>query len=57
MVEDDDLDVGLAWAWAALDEVILLVGSMFSFKPVACCKSFPCSVMSAGASFLSCCRS
>lgn len=53
--EDDG--AGLAFAWAALEEFMIVVGMADADESVVCWMSLPCSVMRAGPSLWSCWRS
>ena len=47
------VDEGFAFAWAAVEEVVTVVGvatPLEGFEPVACWRSLPCSAMRAGPS-------
>jgi len=57
VMDDLGLDVDLALAWAAVDEVVTVVGPSEGEVPGACWISFPCSVMRAGPSLTSSLRS
>ena len=39
---------GFAFVMEAVDDVVTLVDWRFGVAPVACCKSLPCSLISAG---------
>lgn len=41
---------GLAFAWEAVEEVVIVVGCREGDAPVACWRSLPCSAMRAGPS-------
>ena len=54
----EDFDgAGFAFAWAAVEEVVKVLGPVDEGEPVGCWISLPCSAMMAEPSFLSCCRS
>lgn len=53
--EDDG--AGLAFAWAAVEEFMIVVGMADADVSVACWMSLPCSAMRAGPSLWSCWRS
>lgn len=48
---------GLAIAWAAVEEVVIVVGIVDAGELVGCWIALPCSEMMAGPSLFSCCRS
>ena len=55
-----ELDLGFAFAWAAVEEVVMVVGVANpdeGLEPGACWISLPCSAMSVGPSFCKALRS